>query len=395
MEQYFTCHIARTTLVSGAGATNELVEVVRKLGGKKPMIVTTGDLPEQEWFQQLTKSLEEVVVFDKVTPNPKDFEVMEGAELYKENACDVVIGVGGGSSMDASKSISAIVRNEGFIMDYGRSTPNRKYFVNGREPLVVVPTTIGTGSEISPHAVITNTAKNRKSDLQETIFYPDYIIMDVNLLMTLPKKIVRDTGIDALCHCIETYTSRHAIYNYAPLHETAALKGIELVAGNLRRAVFAGDVDLKAKSMIQWAAFLGGFALDLDAGCCHGLAGMLQKYHHEISHGESVGMMLPAVMEYNLKAAPERFKNIAIAFGENVEGLTDIEAAEKAVAAVRKLLKDIDFAKVSDYVKDASEIDEFYEEGAKNSENKNNIRSVTPDEIKSIYLAAYQDRYEA
>lgn len=395
MKKYLTCHIARTTLLSGAGAAGELPEVTGKLGALKPMIVTTRELSEQKWFQAVRESLPESVVFDQITPNPKDVEVMEGAALYKEHGCDAVIGVGGGSAMDASKSISAIVRHEGFIMDYGRSTPNRKYFTNGREPLVVLPTTIGTGSEMSPHAVITNTEKNRKSDLQETIFYPDYIIMDANMLMTLPKKIIKDTGIDALCHCIETYTSRNAVYQFAPLHETAALKGIELVANYMRRAVFAGDVDLEAKSMIQWAAFLGGFALDLDAGCCHGLAGMLQKYHHEISHGESVGMLLPAVMEYNVKAAPERFGQIAKAFGENIEGLSEIEAGERAVEAVRRLLGDIGFVKMSDFVTDASEIGEFYEEGAKNSENRNNIRSVTPEDVKGIYQSAFRDTYEA
>lgn len=394
MEKILTSHLGKTSIISGAGSTIQLAEVLNQLNIKKPMIVTDNHVSETTWFKEIIHPLKETCIFNEITPDPKDLEVMKGAQIYKDNDCDGIIGIGGGSSLDASKGISAIVRHEGFIMDYGRSNPNRKFFVNGREPLVLIPTTIGTGAEVSPHAVITNTEKKRKSDLQESIFYPDAVFLNPEFLMTLPKRIVKDTGIDALCHAIEVYTGKNTVYTYAPLHESIALKAIELVAANLRRAVFAGDVDMEAKTNMQWAAMLAGFALDLDAGCAHGLAGALQKKYKTMTHGESVGLLLPSIMDYNKVCNPKRFANIANAFGIDTSNLSDMEAAEQAVSAVRSLLNDIDFVKLSDYMKDETEIEDIYEDAANNSCNKNNLRTVTAEEIKQVYINALNETYE-
>lgn len=394
MEQILTCHLCQTTIFSGIHCTNQLSNELHKRKIHKPMFVTDCNTSSCDWFSKLIAPIPNSVIFHQVTPNPKDYEVMQGMEQYKQEGCDMVIGIGGGSSMDCAKAISAMVRHDGFIMEYGRSNPNRRFFTNGREPLILIPTTMGTGSEVSPHAVITNTEKDRKSDLQETIFYPDAVFLNPVFLMTLPKEIVKDTGIDALCHAIEVYTSKKAMNQFAPLHEAASLKAIELVADNLRPAVFAGESDLKAMANMQWAAMLAGFALDLDAGCAHGLTGVLQKRYHSMTHGQSVGLILPSVMEYNALCYPKRFRAIAEAFQEPLDGCNDIKAAYKAVAAVRRLLKDIQFVKLSDFMKEEAEIEAFYREGAGNSCNKNNARNVTEEEVKAIYLNAFYDMYE-
>ena len=388
-----TTHISHTTVLSGQGARKQLNEVIRDLPGKRPLLVTDSGLYNVPVIREVIDAIPDVTVFHEVVPNPEDTGVMKAAALYKENRCDCVIGIGGGSSMDTAKATSAIVRHEGFIMDYGRSTPNRKYFVNGREPLVLIPTTCGTGSEISPHAVITNTAKNRKSDLQEKIFYPDYIILDPDFLSGLPAKIMKDTGVDALCHAIEVYTSKKSIECFAPLHTQAALQCIRLVAGNLRQLLQHPD-DTAAAERMQWAATLGGFSLDLDAALGHGLAGQLQKYHHDISHGASVGMLLPSTMAYNASYCPDRMRDIAEAFGKDTSGMNDEEASSAAVNAVRELLAEIGFDKLSDYMKDPAEIDQFYEDGAGNSCNRNNIRPVKAEEVRQVYLDAYHETYE-
>ena len=393
MTSVATIHLCGTALLSGPGATSELASQVAHLGSTRPCVVTDSHVAHMPWFQNLMESLPDAVLYDKVTPNPKDVEVMAGAEQYKAAGCDAVIGVGGGSSMDCAKAISAIVRHDGFIMDYGRSKPDRKFFTKGREPLVLVPTTIGTGSEVSPHAVITNTSLNKKSDLQESIFYPDCVVLDPELLMTLPYEVTRDTGVDALTHAVEVYTGRSAVYGFAPLHEAAALKAIELVATYLRRALFAGDVDVEAKGKIQWAATLAGFALDLDAGCAHGMAGVLQTHFHDLSHGASVGVLLPSVMDFNLPCAPERFADIARAFGEDTSGLTDLEAGELAIADVRALLRDIAFPRLADYMSDPSLIDEIAPVGAGNSCNKNNVRSISVEQAAAVYQSALEDDY--
>lgn len=394
MEQILTCHLCQTTIFSGINSTDQLASELQKRGIQHPVFVTDGKISSCEWFGKLIAPISSKVVYDRVTPNPKDYEVMQGVEFYKDHSCDMVIGIGGGSAMDCAKAISAMVRHEGCIMDYGRSNPNRKYFTAGREPLILIPTTMGTGSEVSPHAVITNTKKDKKSDLQELIFYPDAVFLNPVFLMTLPKDIVKDTGIDALCHAIEVYTSKKVIYQFAPLHEAAALKAIELVAEYLRPAVFAGDTDLNAKAHMQWAAMLAGFALDLDAGCAHGLTGVLQKRYHCMTHGQSVGLILPSVMEYNALSYPKRFRAIAEAFHEPLEDCNDQQAAQKAISAVRRLLKDIQFVKLSDFMSNQNEIEEFYQEGAGNSCNQNNARTVTAEDARSIYLRAFHDSYE-
>lgn len=393
MAQVATIHLCGTALTTGEGASKNLPDQLAAIGSTRPFVVTDGMISQLDWFKELEDSLGEHVLYDAVTANPKDVEVMGGAERYRAEGCDAVVGIGGGSSMDCAKAVSAIVRHEGFIMDYGRSKPDRRFFTNGREPLVLVPTTIGTGSEVSPHAVITNTALNKKSDLQESIFYPDCVILDPALLMTLPREVTRDTGVDALTHAVEVYTGRAAVYGFAPLHEAAALKAIELVASYLRRAIFAGNKDIEAKGKIQWAATLAGFALDLDAGCAHGMAGVLQTHFHDMSHGSSVGMLLPSVMEFNLPCVPERLADIARAFGVDTIGLTEAEAGRRAIDEVRSLLRDIDFPRLADFMRDPALIDEIAPVGAGNSCNRNNARSIDEIEAAAVYRAAYEDDY--
>ncbi len=397
MSSCFTFHIGRTEVMSGAGCAGRLPEILSQAGAEKALIVTDHVLSGISYFQSVIHTLENAgicyVLYDRVSPNPKDYEVMNGMEVYKKEACDIVIGIGGGSSMDCAKGIAAMVRHEGDIMDYGRSTPNRKFFTNGRERLVLVPTTSGTGSEVSPHAVITNTKIDRKSDVMESLFYADIVCMDPKFAMTMPAEVTAEVGVDALVHAIEAYTCKKMAYIFDPFHDAIALSAIELAARNLRKAYFCGDVDVQARERMMWSAMMAGFVLELDVGCIHGMAGMIQKYHHEVSHGKSVGVLLPAGMRFNRKAFPERFANIAKAFGVDTEGMSDIQAAEAAVAAVEELLHDIGFPKLSDYIKDPKEIDEFCEAAAANSCNKNNPRMIKPEDAKAIFLDAMVDRW--
>lgn len=388
-------HICSTAVLAGEGASGKVTEELKRWEAGRVMIVTDAVLSSAEsvrrFVEQVREAGVECVLFDRITSNPKDYEVMEGKEVYRKEKCGTVIGIGGGSSLDAAKCIAAMARHEGDIMDYGRSTPGRKYFVNGRERLVLIPTTSGTGSEVSPHAVITNTKIDRKSDVMESIFYCDLIVLDSDFVMTASEKITRDTGIDALTHIIDSWTNRKMLTACSPFHDALAMEGIRLIAGNLKEACKDGANNRKARENMMWAATIGGFILDLDAGSIHGLAGVLQKHRHEMTHGESVGIMMPACMRHNQKACPERFKNIAAAMGVSVKGLTDREAGERGIEQICRLLHAVGYKRLKDFDITVKEIDEFYKEAVGNSCLRNNPVDFSPEEIRDIYLETLQE----
>ncbi|MGM0112152.1 iron-containing alcohol dehydrogenase [Enterococcus sp. DIV0187] len=397
MSEQLTFHIASTTFVTGLGTIEKITDFTSEYRVNKVMVVTDEKIKELSIFRKMIDQLEEYhiqyTVFSGITPNPKDSEIMDGSSAFKAEECDAIIGIGGGSVMDAAKAISGIVLNDGFIMDYGRSNPNKKAFVNGRVRLALIPTTSGTGSEISPHAVITNTKLRKKSDIQEKIFYPDYVVMDSSVLMSLPENITADTGVDALTHAVEAFTNKKMTYLSSPLHDAIGLEAIKLVNENLRRAFYSGDVDLTARENMQWAAMLAGFVLDLDAAAVHGLSGFLQTKYSDMTHGQSVGMMLPTVMEFNMVSCPDRFRKVSEALGVDTKSMTDMQAARAGVAVVRELLSDLNFAKLQDFMDDPAEIEDFIETAANNSMLKNNPRKMTVEDVRQVFLDVYNENY--
>lgn len=397
MNEVLTFSFGKTKVLSGMYGFRHVADYLVNENRKKVLVVTdkglSGIESVQEFFKSLQKAGLETVLYAGVTSNPKDYEVMEGVRLYKEKCCDVVLGIGGGSSLDTAKCISAMVRHDGDIMDYGRSTPDRKYFTNGREMLVLIPTTSGTGSEVSPHAVITNTKLGRKSDVQETLFYCDLIVLDPVFTLTMPEEITKDTGIDALTHLIDSYMNKKMLLHSSPFHDAVALEGIRLISENLRDALIQGERNEKARENMMWAAMMGGFVLALDACSIHGLAGMLQKYRPEMTHGQSVGIMMPACMRHNIPAFPERFQKIAEAMGVDTKGMKAQEAAEAGIAEIEKLLHEIHFKTMQDFNFTEEEIEDFYRAGADNSCMRNNPLTLSPEEVKEIYLETLKERW--
>ena len=394
MNSILITNLGKARIAAGKGSVQALTEELRIAGIKRPLIVSDPGVAELESHRNAMQAFKQEgmipVLFSGVTPNPKDHEVMTAAAMYKEEGCDAVVGIGGGSSMDAAKGAAVMARHEGDIMDYGRSTPGRKFFVNGREPLYLISTTTGTGSEVSPHAVITNTKKNnRKSDVMDRLFYCDMFALDPDFAGTQPLETMRDTGVDALSHMIDSYTNKKMLKTVSPLHEAMGLKCVELVSGNLRKMLATGGEDTDAVLAMQWAASFGGMMLDLDAALIHGISGALQKYRHEMTHGVSCGIIMPACMRYNLQTCPEKFAAIARAMGVNTAGMNDREAALASVQAVEELLDDIAFPKMRDFNYTGEELKEMAEISASNSMMKLNSRPVRcADDVLGIYLDA-------
>ena len=359
---------------------------------RKVLIITDEGVRKAGHVERVEQLLKEfhisTVIYDRIQTDPLDTMVEEALLLLQEHVCDLVIGLGGGSSMDVAKCVSVMKNNDGHIMEYTRINPNRRSFSEKRMPLLLIPTTSGTGSELSPFAVITNTAINRKSNVTSDKFLPDVVIMDPKLVTTLDQKWTVSTAFDALTHAIDGYTVKEVVLHENPFVDCFALKSIALLSKSMRTA-YACKEDIDARYNVMMGSHFAGAILSAGTGASHGLANMLSKYYH-VPHGESVGILLPYVMEYNLMACPQRFADIAKALGLPCVGMTALEAGRAAIAEVKQIAKDMNLPTLADYIKDASEIENFLEESLDNSCNYANVREITRDAAAFIFLSAHQ-----
>ncbi|WP_413736256.1 iron-containing alcohol dehydrogenase [Sodalis sp. RH21] len=268
-------------------------------------------------------------VYDKFMQNPLSTLVHEGAQFARTENCDVVIGLGGGSAMDMAKGIAFCAVNEGSIWDYvfGRKTGT------GALPMILIPTTAGTGSESNRTAVFTNPDTNDKKGLVNPLIYPKAAIIDPELMLTLPKRVIAGPGADVLFHALESYISKNA----NPFSEMLSLKAIELISRYLPR-VYADVADIDAWEQVTLASSLAGMAIDcagttLPHALQHPMGGLLN-----VVHAEGIAAMYVPFMEYTWPAAPEKFAVIAKTMGVDTQGMSLETAAASSVAVVRDFL---------------------------------------------------------
>ena len=272
------------------------------------------------------------IIFDEVETNPTHTIVNKGGDLARSESCNLIIGLGGGSAMDTAKAISVIATENIDIWEIveGREITERSL------PVIAIPTTAGTGSEVTKYAVISNREIHRKEGFAKTEFYPRVAILDPLLTLGLPKPITAATGMDALTHAIEAYTTRYA----NPISDIFALQAIQLCAKNLRRATFNGQ-DLEARSNMLLANTFAGIAIThADTSLAH-VIGEAMGAIFNIGHGLSVALTLPAVMEFNCGSNLEKFATIYKLLEENPQTLSLRESARHAPAAVRELIFDL------------------------------------------------------
>ena len=328
---------APTKMIFGSGALQELVTELKRLNMGKPLIVTDPGLKKAGILDKVTTLLSEksipFSVFDGVDENPSVETVVKGAGIYRDEKCAGFIALGGGSPTDATKSIGILISNPGEITQYegpgkvGKPIP----------PIIAIPTTYGTGSEATFVSVITDKKRTFKFVISSPHLFCAAAILDPNLLVTLPRKIGAATGMDALTHSIETHVTLIA----QPISSALALHAVKLIAENLRQAI-ASDYNVAATENMMVASAIAGMAFtNSRLGAVHAMAHPLGA-HYGIHHGMSCGLLLPHVMEFSLGACPEKFAEVARAMGENTQSLPPMDAAYKAVEAVRKLMRDID-----------------------------------------------------
>jgi len=368
-------------IIFGRGSLSQLGESVIRIGASKVFLVSDAGVIKAGWVDQAVHYLHaaglETEIFSSLTTNPKDCEVTAGAQRYRESGCDGIVAVGGGSPTDVAKAIAILATNGGVLQDYeGINKISRPL-----PPMVIAPSTAGAGSEVSQFAIIVDTARKLKMSIISKSLVPDIAIVDPELVQTMDSKLAAATGLDAFTHGIESYVSLAA----TTLTDIHALKAIQLASRNLRQAV-SNRHDMEANTNMSMASLTAGLAfsnaiLGATHAMTHQVDGLIDQHH-----GETNAAILPNVMEYNLSACPERFRDIAEAMGENVTGLSSMAAAELAVDAVRRLISDIGLAKGLGKLGLAAEFIPLLSENAlKDACLVTNPRAASREDIEAIF----------
>ncbi len=319
-----------TRLVHGPGAITRIGEVVEGLGVTRPLVVTDAGVVAAGLASRALERLPGAVVFDEVRPNPDIALIDRAARLYADEACDGLVAIGGGSPMDAAKSIGVVARHGGSIARYegGRDPITRRI-----PPLVTVPTTAGTGSEVTLWAVVTDTGRRIKFNVGGTALIAAHAaVIDPELMLGMPPAITAATGMDALAHAVECYTCDYHQF----LNDAVALESVELVAAWLEKAVADGS-DLAARTGMAHAATLGGMAYGTEsAGAAHAMSQSAGGVH-DCSHGALTARLLGPVCAFNAPADPARYARLARGLGVDVSGMDPLTAALAGAREIDRL----------------------------------------------------------
>jgi len=385
-----------TRILFGAGKLKEL-ETSNYIPGKKALIVigATGAMKKHGYLERLTAILDkrniEYIIFDKIKPNPISEQVDEGAQLAREKKCDFVIGLGGGSSIDSSKSIAVMAKNPGKYWNYieggsgGGKTPE-----NGALPIVAITTTAGTGTEADPWTVITKNGSQEKIGWGNDDTFPTLSIVDPELMLSVPPKTTAYTGMDAFFHASEAYL---ATVNQ-PASDILSLQAVSLITQNLPIAVKDGS-NLNARTKLAWANTAAGICESLSSCISHhSLEHAVSAFYPNVPHGAGLTMLSVAYFSFIAERNPDRFADIAKAMGEKVEGLSEKDRAFTYIKALKKLIKDcgLEDEKLSDYGVKESDLKEMAENAFKTMGGLFDVTPIkmTVDDALEIYKNAYR-----
>jgi alcohol dehydrogenase class IV len=369
-----------TAIEFGIGAIKGLPEHIRSLNGTKVLLVTDPGVLKAGVADRLMSLLQDAgipyTVYSDIEPDPDIEGVMRGRDEARANGCDCVVGLGGGSSLDTAKAIGLMLNNAGHIREYvGINVVPKK-----GAPVIAVPTTAGTGSEITIWSVLSDKQANIKLSVGSAYNCPDLAIGDPELTLSLPPHITAATGMDALTHALESYVNKAT----QPISEALSIQAMKMVAKSLRTAVAQGD-NLEARYDMLLASLIAAMAFNpTRLGLSHALAMPLGGQFH-IPHGTVNAILLPEVMQFNLMGNLPKFVEIAKLFDMPVEGLSPKEAAEQAVIAVRELKQDIGIHQtLSDYGVTEKELDAIVEEAMLSGNVPVNPRKPTLEDLKQI-----------
>ncbi|HEY4565925.1 iron-containing alcohol dehydrogenase [Planococcaceae bacterium Storch 2/2-2] len=325
-----------STNLFGVGSIQETGKRLKDANATKALLVTDKGLFDLGLADRIADIVKEagveVEIFPKAEPNPTDENVAEGVEAYKAANCDALVSLGGGSSHDAAKGIGIVVSNGGTIHDYEGVDQSKNPMV----PLVSINTTAGTASEMTKFTIITDKKRSVKMAIVDKHVTPLVSINDPELMLGLPPALTAATGLDALTHAVEAYMSTDA----NALTDSAAEKVFEIIPEFLPRA-YANGQDVEAREQMVFAQFLGGMAFNnAGLGYVHAIAHQMGGFYN-LPHGVCNAILLPHVSRFNLVGREDRFAKLAFYLGENIEGLSTLEAAEKAIERIERLAADL------------------------------------------------------
>lgn len=370
------------SIIFGNGAVKKVGSEVKRLGGKKVVVCTDEGLVKFGVAQKVLDSLNdagiEYSIFDKCEANPSVETVEKVTELAK--GADMLIGLGGGSSIDSAKAAAIMVTNEGNIRDY----EGCDLFPNAPLPVIAIPTAAGTGAEVTCFAVVTDTEKEWKMAIGGSYNIPSLAICDPELTASLPPLFTAATGMDALTHAIEGYISRAT----DPISDAILAKAIKLIAGALQRATFKGEFDKDARYDMMMGSTMAGMGfINTILGIAHSMAHPLGAMFG-VPHGVGNAICLPVTMEFNLYSNPEKIAEIAGLFGKKTDGMDKIEAAKVAVDTVYELLASLPIPPLSDWKVTEDDIELLSEEAMKGGDRFTNPRETSVEDFEKLYEKA-------
>lgn len=370
-------------LVFGVNCSDQFVDDIVQIGFKKIFIITTPPVRDviKPLLDRLKSNIKAVEIWDGITSEPSSDTFLKALEAYRSSKADAVVGIGGGSVLDISKIVPALNDSDQDIQSaYGIGNVRHR-----RTYLACLPTTAGTGSEVSPNSIIIDKAEGIKKGIISPYLVPDASYVDPMLTLTVPPNVTASTGMDALTHCIEAYANLFA----HPITDMYAIEGIKLISANLKKAFDDGN-DINARTNMALGSLYGGLCLGpVNTGAAHALAYPLGS-DFRIPHGIANSLMLPYVYEFNLYAMPERYAKIALALGAEPAD-NDIKTAERGLEIIKRICQDcqiplklsklgVPFNAIEKMAKSAMTVTRLL---------KNNPRQLRLEDAIKIYEKAY------
>ncbi len=367
-------------LIFGPGCARQAGQELKRLGGSKVLIVTDRGVEGAGVLNSIVEGLDSsgvpYVVFNGVEPNPSIKCVQEAAAVYRAQGCDCLLGVGGGSSMDTAKATGSVATNPDLDI---RAMEGVGKIKNPIPPFVAIPTTCGTAAEVTPTAVITD-AQHFKFPIMSPYIFSRVALIDGSLLTKLPGPVVAATGMDALCHALESYVN----LNTNPISDGLDIKAISMIGEWLRPAVANGNLEAISHMVLASTIAGMGFA-NTRVTIVHAMSHPVSGFYG-VPHGVANAILLPYVMDYNLIGNPHRFADVAKALGVDTFGMTAMEAAHESVRAVRELGQDVGIPETFErYGVTEEHLDAMVEDTFKSGNVPVNPVRVTRDAVIRIY----------
>lgn len=376
--------VLNTISYHGAGAIQEIPGELQRRGYKKVFVCTDPDLVKFGVATKVTDLLDEAgiaySVYSDIKPNPTIQNVTDGVEAFKAAEADSIVTIGGGSAMDTAKAIGVIITNPEFAdvrsLEGVAPTKNHAVFT------IAVPTTAGTAAEVTINYVITDVEKVRKFVCVDTNDAPEVAVVDPEMMATMPAGLTASTGMDALTHAIEGYTTKGAWEMSDMFH----LKAIELISKNLRDAVAEAKsgVPGSGREGMALAQYIAGMGFsNVGLGVDHSMAHTLSA-HFDTPHGVACAMLLPIAMEFNKPVVTERLAKVAVAMGVDTAGMSTDEAADAAIAAVKQLSVDVNIPTVCEAITE-DELDTLTKDAMADACFPGNPREATYDDVMGMF----------